>query len=60
MIIIRYADDSVLGFEFEQEAKRFLRDMQERLQAFGLTLHPGKTQLIRFGRHAISDRKRLG
>jgi len=34
MIIIRYADDSVLGFEFEQEAKRFLQDLQERLQAF--------------------------
>lgn len=60
MIIIRYADDTVLGFEYEQEAKRFLQDMQERLQAFGLTLHPDKTQLIRFGRHAISDRKRLG
>ena len=56
MIIIRYADDTVLGFEYEHEAKRFLQEMQERLQAFGLTLHPGKTQLIRFGRHAISDR----
>lgn len=60
MIIIRYADDSVLGFEFEQEAKRFLQDLQERLQAFGLTLHPDKTKLIRFGRDAIRDRKRLG
>lgn len=43
MIIIRYADDTVLGFEYEQEAKCFLQDMQERLQAFGLTLHPDKT-----------------
>ena len=50
----------MLGFEYEHEAKRFLQEMQERLQAFGLTLHPGKTQLIRFGRHAISDRKHLG
>jgi RNA-directed DNA polymerase len=60
MIIIRYADDSVLGFEVEHEAKRFLQDLQERLQAFGLTLHPDKTKLIRFGRDAIRDRKRLG
>jgi group II intron reverse transcriptase/maturase len=60
MIIIRYADDSVLGFEHEQDARRFLLDMQERLQAFGLKLHPDKTRLIRFGRTAISDRKRLG
>lgn len=60
MIIIRYADDSVLGFEHEQDAKLFLQDMQERLQTFGLTLHPDKTKLIRFGRHAINDRKRLG
>jgi group II intron reverse transcriptase/maturase len=60
MMIIRYADDTVLGFEYEQEAKHFLQDMQERLQAFGLTLHPDKTQLIRFGRHAINDRKWLG
>jgi group II intron reverse transcriptase/maturase len=60
MIIIRYADDCVLGFEFEHEAKRFLQELQERLQAFGLTLHPDKTKLIRFGRHAIQDRKRLG
>ena len=60
MIIIRYADDSVLGFEYEQDARRFLQDMQERLQAFGLRLHPDKTRLIRFGRTAISDRKRLG
>jgi group II intron reverse transcriptase/maturase len=59
-IIIRYADDSVLGFEHEQDARRFLQDMQERLQAFGLRLHPDKTRLIRFGRQAISDRKRLG
>jgi hypothetical protein len=53
-------DDSVLGFEHEQDARRFLQDMQERLQAFGLRLHPDKTRLIRFGRQAISDRNRLG
>lgn len=48
MMIIRYADDTVFGFEYKQEAKRFLQDMQGRLQAFRLTLHPDKTQLIRF------------
>ena len=60
MIIIRYADDSVLGFDHEHDATLFLHDMKERLQSFGLTLHPGKTRLIRSGRHAIKDRKRLG
>jgi hypothetical protein len=48
MIIIRYADDSVLGFEYEQDARRFLQDMQGRLQSFGLRLHPDKIRLIRF------------
>lgn len=60
MIIIRYADDSVFGFEHEHEAQQFLRDLQERLKGFGLTLHPEKTRLIRFGRTATRDRKKLG
>ncbi len=60
VIIVRYADDSVLGFELEHEAMAFLQDMQNRLQAFGLSLHPDKTRLIQFGRHAIIRRKRLG
>ena len=42
MMIIRYADDVVLGFEFEHEAKAFLQDLQARLQAFELVLHPGQ------------------
>ena len=42
VILIRYADDSVLGFQFEDEAKRFLQAMHERLAEFGLTLHPQK------------------
>lgn len=60
MIMIRYADDIVLGFEFEREARAFLAGLQERLREFGLKLHPDKTRLIQFGRWAIPDRKRRG
>ena len=60
MIMIRYADDIVLGFEFEREARAFLAAMHERLQEFGLKLHPDKTRLIQFGRWAMRDRKRKG
>jgi group II intron reverse transcriptase/maturase len=52
VIIVRYADDSVLGFQYEGEARRFLRALQERLAHFGLQLHPDKTRLICFGRFA--------
>lgn len=60
VLMIRYADDLVLGFEYEGEAKAFLAEMRERLRMFGLTLHPEKTRLIQFGRWAITDRKRQG
>ena len=60
VLMIRYADDLVLGFEYEGEAKAFLAEMRERLQMFGLMLHPEKTRLIQFGRRAINDRKRQG
>jgi RNA-directed DNA polymerase len=60
VIVIRYADDSVLGFQFEGEAKRFLKAMQERLGKFGLVLHPQKTRLIEFGRYADERRRRRG
>jgi len=60
VLMIRYADDLVLGFEHEGEVKAFLAEMGERLQMFGLTLHPEKTRLIQFGRRAINDRKRQG
>jgi len=60
VLMIRYADDLVLGFEYEGEARAFLTEMRERLQMFGLTLHPEKTRLIQFGRRAINDRKRQG
>ena len=50
MIIVRYADDIVVGFQYEADARRFWDDMGRRLQEFALTLHPEKTRLIEFGR----------
>lgn len=60
VIVIRYADDIVLGFQHEREAQAFLHDLQARMRAFELALHPDKTRLIRFGRHAAEQRRRLG
>ena len=60
VIIVRYADDSVMGFQYEGEAKRFLSAMAERLARFGLKLHPEKTRLIAFGRFAAAQRKERG
>jgi len=56
MIVVRYADDQIVGFEHEHEAKAFLHDLHERLRAFELALHPDKTRLIRFGRDAAKQR----
>src|SRR5215472_5855334 len=52
VIIVRYADDAVLGFQHRYEAERFLEELRERLGKFGLELHPEKTRLIEFGRYA--------
>jgi RNA-directed DNA polymerase len=60
MIIVRYADDFIVGFEHEADARRFLDAMRERLREFALTLHPEKTRLIEFGRFAADNRKRRG
>jgi len=60
VVIVRYADDLVLGFQHRADAERFLREFQERLGKFGLELHPDKTRLIEFGRFAFRDRKRRG
>ena len=60
MIIVRYADDIVVGFEHEDDARRFLDAMRERLGKFALTLHPDKTRLIEFGRHAAAEREQRG
>ena len=54
MIIVRYADDIVVGFEHEADARRFSTEMRERLEEFALTLHPEKTRLIEFGRLAAA------
>ncbi|WP_345769889.1 group II intron reverse transcriptase/maturase [Skermanella aerolata] len=60
MIIVRYADDIVVGFQHETDACRFLDMMRDRLEEFSLTLHPEKTRLIEFGRYAASNRRRRG
>ena len=60
MIIVRYADDLIVGFEHESDARRFLEEMRERLQEFALSLHSEKTRLIEFGRLAVANRKRRG
>jgi group II intron reverse transcriptase/maturase len=60
VIVVRYADDLVVGFENRAEAERFLEEFRERLAKFGLELHPEKTRLIEFGRFAASNRHRRG
>jgi group II intron reverse transcriptase/maturase len=58
IIIVRFADDFVLGFQYREEAQRFLREVGERMRKFGLALHPEKTRLIEFGRFAAENRKK--
>jgi RNA-directed DNA polymerase len=60
VIIVRFADDFVAGFEHQADAQRFLTDLRERLAKFGLELHPDKTRLIEFGRHAARRRAAQG
>jgi len=60
VIVVRYADDLVLGFQYRTDAERFLREFKDRLAKFGLELHPDKTRLIEFGRYAARDRKQRG
>src|ERR1700682_5162692 len=60
VIVVRYADDLVVGFERRAEAQRFLKEFRERLAKFGLELHAEKTRLIEFGRFAAQDRKQRG
>jgi group II intron reverse transcriptase/maturase len=60
VIIVRYADDFVMGFQDRTEAEQFLEDLRERLREFGLELHPEKTRLIAFGRKAEENWKRRG
>ncbi len=58
VIVVRYADDTVVGFQYESEAKQFQEKLKKRLQKFGLELHPDKTRLIEFGRFAEVNRER--
>jgi group II intron reverse transcriptase/maturase len=60
MIIVRYADDIIVGFQHEADARRFWDDMRERLGKFALSLHPDKTRLIEFGRFAATNRAKRG
>ena len=60
VIIVRWADDFVVGFEHREDAERFLAELRERFAKFGLELHPDKTRLIEFGRHATRNRSARG
>jgi group II intron reverse transcriptase/maturase len=60
VIVTRYADDFVMGFEHRRDAENFLTELRERFAKFGLELHPGKTRILEFGRFAITNRKRRG
>jgi RNA-directed DNA polymerase len=60
MIIVRFADDFIVGFEHEQDARRFRAELGERFAKFGLELHPDKTRLIEFGRLAARNRAARG
>ncbi len=60
VIMVRYADDAVFGFQYELEGRAFLNALRERLQKYGLRLHPTKTRLIEFGRFAASNRHKQG
>jgi RNA-directed DNA polymerase len=60
VIIVRFADDFIVGFEHEEDAGKFLGELRERFAKFGLELHPGKTRLIEFGRHAARNRAARG
>jgi len=60
MVVVRFADDVVLGFEYRRDAERFLAALRDRLHQFGLELHAEKTRLIEFGPQAIANRKQRG
>ncbi len=60
VIVVRYADDFVMGFQHRSDAERFLHDLGKRFDQFGLSLNPEKTRLIEFGRYAAERRKRRG
>jgi len=57
MFVVRFADDTVVGFQYKSDADQFLTDLKERFLKFGLELHPEKTRLILFGRYAAQRRQ---
>ena len=60
VMIIRYADDIMVGFKEKAVAERFLKELKERMEKFELELHPEKTRLLEFGRYASQDRQQRG
>src|ERR1039458_3743194 len=60
VVVIRYADDTIVGFQYQADADRFLENLRERLGKFGLELHPDKTRRIEIGRFAEQNPKRTG
>jgi group II intron reverse transcriptase/maturase len=60
VIVVRFADDIVVGFEYKTDAEMFWKELKERMQKFQLELHPDKTRLLEFGRYAAINRKRRG
>jgi len=60
VVVVRFADDFVVGFEHRDEAEQFLADLHERFARFGLTLHPDKTRVLEFGRYAATNRRARG
>lgn len=60
VVVVRYADDTILGFQHQADADRFLESFRQRLRKFGLELHPDKTRLVEFGRFAERNREQRG
>ena len=60
VVMVRYADDIIVGFECKADAEQFRKEVAERIGKFGLQLHPAKTRLIEFGRYAAHNRRRRG
>jgi RNA-directed DNA polymerase len=60
MLVVRFADDAVLGFQKKAEAERYWNELKERMKKFDLELHPDKTRLLEFGRFAAQQRQKRG
>ena len=60
VVIVRYADDFVAGFQYQSDAQRFLEELRERFRQFNLELHADKTRILEFGRFAADNREKRG